>query len=563
MGEEILVISWQHNCYYTKMFSFFKHSPYAPFPTEEAVKSLRGFGTAGEMLSLSFSLSASEGIAELELTGSDLESTEASLPKSCVSLFIVKVWEQAGIGVYQSTPARVAELLLKDDRAQLGDSYSRRGQCGHWKHLLRASQLYRPPDVRLEGNAHTTLDSNEAKQIWVTIKIPADSVPGHYRGYLEVKSKEPKHANQRLRLELEVLPIKLVEPEQDLFIWYKGTLDCNRPQHYVRPEVFRAQLQDIYSHGFRSISLNEVKPSLLQQALNIANSIGFNRHVLLTAPHPESFTQIDFKNLRPVYYISDELDTRPESFIRDHIENWNKIKTAGGRTMSSLLRRTFASRFSDPDDIGFAPDLISYYLPTNLNYFLAHSEFEPLQKDRSYYYWHSHMEKPDVHRVLAGLYLWKSKAAGIAPYCYQHLPKAPFSPFDDFDEWEPDFHVGSLRRPFKDHMTTYPARFGSIPTLQWKGMADGIYDLRYLTTFEAALKRFKDCRPHEGGPFVEAARLRCEQFLKRISLKDVNINSETISVPYRHIMPEEYSVFREQLARDIMTIAELTGTMCG
>ena len=104
------------------MFSFFKHSPYASLPSGEAVTSLRGFGTAGEMLSLSFSLSASEEIAELELTALDLEGVGASIPKSCVSLFIVKLWEQAGIGVYQSSSMQVAELLLKDDREPLNDS---------------------------------------------------------------------------------------------------------------------------------------------------------------------------------------------------------------------------------------------------------------------------------------------------------------------------------------------------------------------------------------------------------------------------------------------------------
>ena len=539
------------------MLSFFKHPPYAALPSEEAVTSLRGFGTADEMLSLSFSLSASERVADLEITALDLESSVAAIPKSCVTLFIVKIWDQAGIGVYQSLRTSVAELLLKDDRTPLSDSYSRRGQCGHWKHLLRASQLYRPPDVRLEGAACTKLDSGESKQIWVTIKIPADAAPAHYSGYLEVRCNEQQHASQRLRLELDVLPITLLEPEQDLFIWYKGTLDCNRPQHYLRAEVFQAQLQDVYQHGFRSISLNEDKPERLQQAVDIASSIGFNRNVVLTAPYPERFSNINFRNLTPLYYISDELDVGEDSRILDHIEKWQRIKSAGYLTMSSLVRQTFARRFFDADDIGCAPDILSYYLPSNLSYFMTHSEFENLRDGKTYYYWQSHMEKPELHRVLAGLYLWKSKASGIAPYCYQHLPQAPFSPFDDFDEWEPDFHVGAVRRPFKDHMTTYPARSGSIPTLQWKALADGIYDLRYLITFEAALKRVEDCRSPEGLVFISEACRRFEQFLKRISLTEVNINSETYATPYQQIRPEEYSVFREQLARDIMILGRI------
>ena len=40
----------------------------------------------------------------------------------------------------------------------------------------------------------------------------------------------------------------------------------------------------------------------------------------------------------------------------------------------------------------------------------------------------------------------------------------------------------------KDHLATYPARRGSVPTLQWKGLSAGLYDLRYLETL-AELQR--------------------------------------------------------------------------
>src|SRR5205085_1653226 len=126
---------------------------------------------------------------------------------------------------------------------------------------------------------------------------------GLYTGYLEATDGNRKSRNWRLEVQLEVLPIKLVEPQQDLFIWYKGTLDCRRPQHYLSEDMFRAQLQDIYDHGFRSLSLNEFEPEQLQRALNIAVSIGFNRHVVLTATYPERFLKIDFKGLTPFYYL--------------------------------------------------------------------------------------------------------------------------------------------------------------------------------------------------------------------------------------------------------------------
>jgi hypothetical protein len=168
------------------------------------------------------------------------------------------------------------------------------------------------------------------------------------------------------------------------------------------------------------------------------------------------------------------------------------------------------------------------------------------------------MEKPLVHRVLAGAYLWRSGAAGIAPYCYQHLPIAPNSPFDDFDEWEPGFQVGAERRPFKDHMTTYPAHGGVIPTLQWKGLSDGITDLRYLTTLDALVKRAETAGSDDTRRRASAARDRVGAFLDRVSLTDIDIVSDTTRVPYSGIAPSAYRAFRESMARDAV---ELSGML--
>jgi hypothetical protein len=538
------------------MLSFFKHSPYSTSPTKEKISRLEGRGTAGEMLSLSFSISAADSVSELLLTPTDLKSSNNFIQESCIGLFVVKVWEQAGIGVYQSSPLRVAELLLKDDREPLRDSYTRRGRCQHWRHVLRKATLYKPPDVRVEGAALTSLQTNEPKQIWVSVRIPNVTVPGVYGGHIQLQEKNQQSA-QRLDLQVEVLPFKLLEADQDLFMWFKGTLDCNRPQHYLNTERFRAQLQDIYNHGFRSLSFNEYDSDQLQSAVDIADSIGFNRNILLTAPYPARFSKVNFRQLTPIYYISDEIDARSEAFTRDHIEQWHRIKNGGGQTMASLVHQPFAERLFDKKDIGCPPEILSYYLPANLTYFSARSKFPKLSERKTYYYWQSHMEKPDVHRVLAGVYLWKCKADGISPYCYQHLPQPPFSPFDDFDEWEPDGYRGSERLAFKDHMTTYPAVSGSIPTVQWKGLADGIFDLRYLTTLASTIKKSDACSSPAIQACIRESWGRVEQFLRRISLKDIDITSDKNSTPYKEIMTDEYSRFREQIADDILALNAL------
>jgi hypothetical protein len=170
------------------------------------------------------------------------------------------------------------------------------------------------------------------------------------------------------------------------------------------------------------------------------------------------------------------------------------------------------------------------------------------------------MEKPLLHRVLAGFYLWTSGASGIAPYCYQHRPRYPSSPFDDFDEWEPGFHVGAERRPFKDHMTTYPARTGSIPTLQWKGLSDGLTDLRYLTTLEAVLRdAAADDRVAVRALAADIVRRR-DALLARVSLGDIDIVAEATTVPYADGRAIDLRAAREQVARDVIALREAIGT---
>jgi hypothetical protein len=535
------------------VLSALKHFPYSPQPEDATITEVVGRATAGEMLSLSFSVLSQTSIPNVEISTSDLRSASDIIKAEFVNLYVVKVWEQAGLGVYQSESGRVAELLLKDDRTDLSDGYIRR--CGHKRHFLRSATYYRAPRVRLGGNACTSLRAGQSKQIWLSVQVPSDARPGVYAGQIEIIGGAH---SAHLELKLEVIPIKLVRPERDLFIWYKGTLDCSRPRHYLAEATFRAQLQDIYDHGFRSLSLNEYSATYLQRAVRIAEEVGFDGHALITPPYPRGFTRVKFKKLTPVFYVSDEIDVRGEPFIESHIENSRHARLLGVPMMSSLVHHSFTRRLLDVRDIGHAPDVLSYYLPPNLHYFWAHSELPASKEWKLYYYWLSHMEKPNLHRVLAGLYLWKSRADGIAPYCYQHLPQPPFSPFDDFDEWEPGFQVGEETRPFKDHMTTYPAQGGSIPTVQWKGLGEGITDLKYLTTLEGAINAGSQSGAERIRRLASEARRRLESFLACIDLRAIKITSETEPLPYADIRPEEYHSFREQMARDIIALREAT-----
>ena len=536
------------------LVTFLEHAPFSPLPTGRVAAQIHAAGAPGEMISAAFSLQAGASAVELILEASEAASQSAVIPAELIELYVVHIWDQAGIALYQGQRRAVPELLLKDENGPLKDAYQR--TCSHRKHFYRRGPYYRASDVRLCGAVRASLRAGERKQFWISVKIPDKASPGIYEGYVHLSvAAGESSCDERLPLRLEILPIHLADPQQDLFLWYKGTLDCRRPQHYVSEQTMRAQLQDIHDHGFTSISLGPAAQEYLQAAIEIARSVGFNRNLLLEGPFDQRHSKLRFGELRPIYYLSDKLDLpRFASSTRHHFRNWKFARAAGATSMCSLMRRDFARRLLDEQDIGHAPDIFNYYLPSNLNYFRMHAAFPELRNHKTYYYWQCHMEKPNLHRVLAGLFLWKSKADGIAPYCYQHRPKFPNSTFNDFDEWEPGYFFGPEKRQFKDHMSTYPAAAGSIPTLQWKGLSAGLYDLRYLVTLEAALQKASSTGSESLARKAQEIRAEVERFLGRISLHTIAILDEQEAEPYPGIEPAEYAEFRQRIAQALANL---------
>lgn len=516
-------------------------------------------------MALSFNIVSAEQADEVEVTttpwqlSSGFAGFETSSEKLIAELFLVHQRQHSGIGIYATESITAAELLLKDDRQSLKDSYIR--VYKNWKHLIRPRWLYAPPNLRLQGPVCTSLSSMQSKQIWVSVKIPDHAAPGTYEGTISVSANGRTFTLSTL---IDVLPIVLLSPRQDLMIWYKGTIDWRNTQHYVSPDTLKLQLRDIYEHGFRSLSMQESEFGNAQQVIDIAEEIGFDRHILLHPPFPPSLTQLRFSKLTPVFYLSDEIDlhtnfTTGEEICEspraiNHKLNRNTAKEVNGRTMCSLYQEQFASRLFGESGIGAAPEVLSYCLIPNREYFFFRAQFPQLSEKAVYYYWPAHMEKPNLHRVLAGVYLWKSTADGIAPYCYQHLPAYPHSPYDDFDEWEPGLKIGTHTGKFRDHLATYPARGGSVPTIQWEGMREGITDLRYLTTIDALIREASASDDTSLKNLARDSSARMQNFLSRIDLRSVNIVSERDPEPYEEIDALQYHEFRQQLAWDILAL---------
>lgn len=531
----------------TSHVALLHHAPYERWGSEVQVHQLRGVGAPGERVALSFDVHSQQRVPIV---------IDAHGPAGdWLNVFVVKVWDQAGVGVYRGAQVTVPELLLKDDSVELSDSYGR--FCGHLRHLHRLRHrphYYRPPALRLEGPVVTTLDPGQPKQVWVTVVIPSGIAPQMYSATILVRG--PDGETVSLEVSIAVLALRLQEPAQDRMLWYRGTIDCGQPQHYLPEHVFRSQLADIHAHGFCTISLNEWRLPLLVRAAKIAEEEGFSSVVLEGGLKNAQNWQLG--GFKPIVYVSDEIDQRGPEWYSYHQENMGGAVRAGLPTITSIVDAGFFGRLAE---LGPMPDIISLYLPKNLRYFHSYSLFPEMQRKRLYFYWMAHMEKPNVHRVLAGYYLWKSGAAGISPYCYQHLPVFPNSPYDDFDDWEPAHVLGQKRADYKDHMATYPAVGGIVPTLQWEGLAEGITDLRYLTTVERLLAETAHASGQVGsdsGDLAAAARRTLAEISDIISLRDIDIASDTNTEPYPGVTVTDLAAFRRRLAEHCVALSSIT-----
>jgi len=98
-------------------------------------------------------------------------------------------------------------------------------------------------------------------------------------------------------------------------------------------------------------------------------------------------------------------------------------------------------------------------------------------------------------------------------------------------------------------MVTYPARRGVMATVQWKGMSDGITDLRYLRTIDGLIADASRSSRSELRQQAAIARENVDRFLDRISLSEINVDSDSDPMPYSDLPAEAFQAFRDEMAR--------------
>ena len=167
-----------------------------------------------------------------------------------------------------------------------------------------------------------------------------------------------------------------------------------------------------------------------------------------------------------------------------------------------LFEETPSLRFTHPELVGIAPDILIYANVLSrakdgderADFDASVLRGEPSNlAGETYSYWQIGENRLKYNRFRSGVAAWLSNLDGISPFAYQHygLPGQGYGlPYEEFStDYDP------LRGYSPPQMTTYPYAGGSVPTLEWKALREGIDDYRYLVTLDHVLESIRDSDP--------------------------------------------------------------------
>ncbi len=529
-----------------------------PLPGERSTK-LEVVAAKGELEPASFVIrSPFVGKNRIDIEVDDLVGKNSSIDSSNVDIKIVKAWYQAG-GAWtkhridkMESPKLVPELLLNDDSLIRVDNSTRtnflrlsRGTNIQYIDIGSRDVTDRPiihsiADFPVQDAASFqpfSLAKGENKQLWVTVKIPLDTLEGTYIGLLKII--DDGRLIGSLTLQVNVLPFVLREPKLEYSIYYRGKLDGGSgsiSSEYKSETQLEAELTNMKLHGItnptvyqrlynkhdRSRREDMKSISLLKRYLQIRQDVGYSQRPLYflgnTTGAPKDGksvaileqTVISVKSLAAAYgatgfYIYG-IDEATGQQLIEQLYGWRRVHALGGKVFVAGNTRHF-------ETVNGATDIIVFYgMPDSQEAEKWHSRNK---KIFSYHNPQTGPENPALFRKNYGILLWQRDFDGAMPYAYQH---SMGSIWNDFDH-----------EKYRDHNFTYPTKNGVIDTLAWEGFREGVDDVRYIATLEYLVAMAKDSPE---GWFREKAEI-AEKFLRDLKERDLDnmkrIRSEIIN----------------------------------
>jgi hypothetical protein len=193
---------------------------------EDVIGRLRLWGSAGQYVADTFAVRAFEPLDGLRATLGELTGPqETKLGPEAIDLRVVHLRHRSmTLPATRRYSDRFPDLLLRDDRTGLPPKGNQGGFGG--------------------GTCIAGIPAHRSRQFWITVRVPAGSPAGVYRGRLILSVEEDPNRRKELPVELEILPLDLQPVEGYYSIYYPSQpVKPDRP-NYVSPERYRAELED-------------------------------------------------------------------------------------------------------------------------------------------------------------------------------------------------------------------------------------------------------------------------------------------------------------------------------
>lgn len=345
-------------------------------------------------------------------------------------------------------------------------------------------------------NEKVRIDANHTQTWWLTIHAPPEQTPGTYRGKLIASADGT--ADLPIELAIEILPIKLLDPDITYGMYYRHT---EQPADLKTEEFYLQSARDMKAHGMNSMSVytqverqdedgrwvvdldNEANGfySLRRQMRMLAEAgLAHADHPLLFLPsHGGADGLRDNALALPVLgrllqdqgwpelllYLYDEVGAKPELWPTLDAEMREIAAIKEVHPEATRIRLTTA-----------APGEKSHYYDV-----IIRGEPQPGKELWTYNCsWNGSL--PINDRFFAGLHTWREGLRGNWQWCYTESRELKLTEDGEIDLGK----IGAYADPWSVNYVL-PSTNGNIPTMGWEGRREGIDDYRYLHTLEHAI----------------------------------------------------------------------------
>jgi len=458
---------------------------------EQLNKPVRAFATAGEYVSLKFSVRALTNLQNISLKLGAVRSKKgALLPSENFDLRIVR------------------NMLCPGEKEK---------------------EYYLEPRFLESISPNTTINikSNSTRTFWITSKIPDNAKTGKYQGIIDFKAKGRQGA--KIKLQLLILPFKLAEIDPYKNINFSILSNQNDPRigswsKYNYQKNLYKQFVDMKEHGMNATGYFHCNPyfELKNGKINIDFSRpGFNSYysmdyvmeqykkagltgAMLYQKGPKNWalwaikSRLKFKIYTPEF---DKIYTALAKAVSEEIKkkNWPEfiffIGDEPGCHADRLKRDLYYGKIIKK----VAPNILTSnffnfhskgsedwrYLAPVSDILCAHSisaytlrEAKKLgYKEVWSYATASGGANWSRDRVAYGFHPWAFGLKGVTQFIYQTGGNNPYDRLNQLS----DGHF----------FYAYPSPQGPVPAIHWEAIRQGTYDYRYLLTLKSLIDKAK------------------------------------------------------------------------